>query len=67
MVVEQQVLAAGSAAGKRTDGEYELSLGLSLIGCLDFCRQLSLRDIVNSQAGWHWNIWYRGQIVAFFI
>jgi NADH-quinone oxidoreductase subunit H len=46
---------------------YELALGLSLIGVLIGAGSFSLRDIVNSQAGWHWNLWYRGQIVAFFI
>jgi NADH-quinone oxidoreductase subunit H len=46
---------------------YELSLGLSLIGVLIFAGSFSLRDIVASQAGWHWNLWYRGQVLAFFI
>src|SRR5689334_9956339 len=46
---------------------YELALGLSLIGVLIGAGSFSLRDIVNSQAGWHWNFWYRGQLVAFFI
>lgn len=46
---------------------YELALGLSLIGVLIGAGSFSLREIVNSQAGWHWNLWYRGQIVAFFI
>jgi len=30
--------------------------GLSLIGVLFLPGSFSLRDIVNSQAGWHWNI-----------
>jgi NADH-quinone oxidoreductase subunit H len=46
---------------------YELALGLSLIGVLIGAGSFSLREIVNSQAGWHWNLWYRGQFVAFFI
>jgi NADH-quinone oxidoreductase subunit H len=46
---------------------YELALGLSLIGVIIYAGSFSLRDIVNSQVHWHWNIWYRGQIVAFFI
>ncbi len=51
---------------------YEIALGLSLIGVLILSGSLSLREIVNSQAGmdwgWlpRWNI-FRGQIVAFFI
>ncbi len=51
---------------------YEIALGLSLIGVLIMSGSLSLRQIVNSQAGslWgplpNWNI-FRGQIVAFFI
>ncbi|HKD91606.1 MAG TPA: NADH-quinone oxidoreductase subunit NuoH [Terriglobales bacterium] len=46
---------------------YELALGLSLIGVLIGASSLSLREIVNSQAGGHWNLWYRGQFVAFFV
>src|SRR5437588_11538695 len=36
---------------------YELALGLSLIGVLIISGSLSLREIVNQQAGpfWHWN------------
>ena len=51
---------------------YEISLGLSLIGVLILSGSLSLREIVDAQAGswWHiiprWNI-FQGQIVAFFI
>src|SRR5690349_24386530 len=50
---------------------YEISLGLSLIGVLILSGSLSLREIVDAQAGswWHiiprWNI-FQGQIVAFF-
>ena len=46
---------------------YEIALGLSLIGVLIFAGSFSLREIVNSQAHWHWNIWYRLQFVAFFV
>lgn len=46
---------------------YEIALGLSLIGVLIGAGSFSLREIVNSQAGWHWNLWYRGQFLAFFI
>src|SRR5436305_6649856 len=46
---------------------YELALGLSLIGVLIGAGSFSLREIVNSQAHYHWNLWYRGQFVAFFI
>ncbi|MBV8206048.1 MAG: NADH-quinone oxidoreductase subunit NuoH [Acidobacteria bacterium] len=46
---------------------YELALGLSLIGVLIGAGSFSLREIVNSQAGYHWNLWYRGQVFAFFI
>src|SRR5947209_12213708 len=46
---------------------YELALGLSLIGVLIAAGSFSLREIVNSQAHYHWNIFWRGQIVAFFI
>src|SRR5205085_4301627 len=46
---------------------YEIALGLSLVGVLIFSGSFSLRDIVNQQLGGHWNIWWRGQFVAFFI
>ncbi|MBV9574236.1 MAG: NADH-quinone oxidoreductase subunit NuoH [Acidobacteriales bacterium] len=52
---------------------YEISLGLSLIGVLILAGSFSLREIVDAQAGsfWgfipKWNIFYGGQIVAFFI
>jgi NADH-quinone oxidoreductase subunit H len=46
---------------------YEIALGLSLIGVLIGAGSFSLRDIVNSQARYHWNFFYRGQFVAFFI
>jgi len=48
---------------------YELALGLSLVGVIIMSGTLSLREIVNSQAGpfWHWNFFLGGQFVAFFI
>jgi NADH-quinone oxidoreductase subunit H len=51
---------------------YEISLGLSLIGVLIMAGSLSLRTIVDSQAGvfWgfipRWNI-FHGQLIAFFV
>jgi NADH-quinone oxidoreductase subunit H len=51
---------------------YEISLGLSLIGVLIMAGSLSLRTIVDSQAGvfWgfipKWNI-FHGQFIAFFV
>src|SRR5437868_11373526 len=46
---------------------YELALGLSLVGVIIMSGTLSLREIVNSQAGpfWHWNFFLGGQFVAF--
>jgi NADH-quinone oxidoreductase subunit H len=46
---------------------YEIALGLSLVGVLIFSGSFSLRDIVEAQRGGHWNLWWRGQFVAFFI
>jgi NADH-quinone oxidoreductase subunit H len=48
---------------------YELALALSLIGVLIISGTLSLRGIVNQQAGpfWHWNVFGGLQFVAFFI
>ena len=48
---------------------YELALGLSLVGVIIMSGSLSLREIVNAQAGpfWHWNFFLGGQFVAFFI
>jgi NADH-quinone oxidoreductase subunit H len=52
---------------------YEVSLGLSLVGVLIVAGSFSLRDIVEAQGGhfWgfipKWNIFYGGQIIAFFI
>src|SRR5262245_22756927 len=48
---------------------YELALGLSLIGVIMLAESLSLRQIVNQQAGgiWHWNAFYGFQFIGFFI
>ncbi|HUQ50526.1 MAG TPA: NADH-quinone oxidoreductase subunit NuoH [Terriglobales bacterium] len=48
---------------------YELSLGLSLVGVLMMSGSLSLREIVNSQAGGllYWNMFGGLQFFAFFI
>jgi NADH-quinone oxidoreductase subunit H len=48
---------------------YELSLGLSLVGVIMMSGSLSLREIVNQQAGgiWHWNVISGLQIVGFLI
>jgi NADH-quinone oxidoreductase subunit H len=52
---------------------YEIALGLSLVGVVILSGSLSLREIVDAQAGhfWHfipnWNIFRGGQFVAFFI
>jgi len=44
---------------------YELAMSLSIIAIVMMTGSLSLRDIVNSQQGFNWNIWY--QPVAFLI
>ncbi|MBI2681637.1 MAG: NADH-quinone oxidoreductase subunit NuoH [Acidobacteriales bacterium] len=48
---------------------YELSLGLSLVGVIMLSGSLSLRQIVDAQAGpfWHWNVFVGLQFIAFFI
>jgi NADH-quinone oxidoreductase subunit H len=52
---------------------YEIALGLSLVGVVILSGSLSLREIVDAQAGhfWSfipkWNIFHGGQFVAFFI
>ncbi len=38
---------------------YELAMGLSVIGILLYTGSLSLREIVEQQAGMHWNIFYQ--------
>jgi NADH-quinone oxidoreductase subunit H len=44
---------------------YELALGISIITIVMMTGSLSLRDIVQSQHGMNWNIWY--QPVAFLV
>src|ERR1700683_2968414 len=44
---------------------YEISLGLSLVGVLIMAGSLSLRDIVESQRHFRWNIFF--QPVGFFV
>ena len=49
---------------------YELSLGLALVGVIMMAGTLSLRGIVEQQAGglWNWNFFHGGwQILGFFI
>ena len=46
---------------------YELALGLSIIGVLLLTGSLSLRDIVNNQAGYHWGFVPRWNIFPQFI
>ena len=38
---------------------YELSLGMSIIALLLISNSLNLRDIVDMQSGFHWNIFYQ--------
>lgn len=38
---------------------YELAMGLSLIAIVMMSGSLSLKDIVNQQQSWHWNIFYQ--------
>ena len=38
---------------------YELSMGLSIIALIMVTGTLSLREIVEQQHGWHWNILYQ--------
>lgn len=38
---------------------YELAMGLSIIALVLHTGSLSLKDIVNVQQGWHWNIFYQ--------
>jgi NADH-quinone oxidoreductase subunit H len=44
---------------------YEVSLGLALVGVLIMAGSLSLRDIVESQRHFHWNIFF--QPIGFFV
>lgn len=38
---------------------YELAMGLSIVALVMVTSTLSLRDIVDQQHGWHWNIIYQ--------
>ncbi|HRY31611.1 MAG TPA: NADH-quinone oxidoreductase subunit NuoH [Bacteroidales bacterium] len=38
---------------------YELAMGLSIIALVLVTNTLSLREIVEQQSGWHWNILYQ--------
>lgn len=44
---------------------YEIAMGLSIIALLIMTGTLSLREIAEQQAGWHWNVLY--QPVSFLI
>ena len=44
---------------------YELAMSLSIIAIVMMTGSLSMKDIVNQQQGFHWNIWY--QPLAFMI
>ena len=46
---------------------YELAIGISIIGVLLLTGSLSLRDIVNNQAGYHWGLIPRWNIFPQFI
>jgi len=35
---------------------YEIAMGLAIVGVVMMTGSLSLKDIVNHQAGWHWNV-----------
>ncbi|KLT64110.1 NADH-quinone oxidoreductase subunit NuoH [Pedobacter sp. BMA] len=38
---------------------YEIAMGLSIIALLLMTNTLSLKEIVNQQHGWHWNVLYQ--------
>lgn len=38
---------------------YEVAMGLSIIALLLITNTLSLREIVEQQHGWHWNVFYQ--------
>ncbi len=38
---------------------YELAMGLSIVSLIMVTSSLSLRDIVDQQQGWHWNVLYQ--------
>jgi NADH-quinone oxidoreductase subunit H len=44
---------------------YEIAMGLAIIAMVMMTGSLSMKDIAESQAGWHWNVLY--QPLGFFI
>ncbi len=38
---------------------YELAMGMAIVAVIMFTGSLSLKDIVDSQPGWHWNVFYQ--------
>ena len=38
---------------------YELAMGLSIIALVMMTATLSMREIVDQQSGWHWNVLYQ--------
>jgi NADH-quinone oxidoreductase subunit H len=38
---------------------YELAMGMSIIALIMMTETLSLREIVEQQQGWHWNVFYQ--------
>src|SRR3954468_9807450 len=44
---------------------YEIAMGLAIIALVMMTGSLSLKDIADSQTGWHWNVLY--QPLGFFI
>jgi len=38
---------------------YELAMGLSIIALVMLSSSLSIKTIVDQQAGWHWNVFYQ--------
>jgi NADH-quinone oxidoreductase subunit H len=44
---------------------YELALALSVMGVLMISGTLNLVEIVQQQAGWHWNVFYHFQFFPF--
>ncbi|CAN5607542.1 NADH-quinone oxidoreductase subunit NuoH [soil metagenome] len=44
---------------------YEIAMGLAIIALVMMTGSLSMKDIAESQSGWHWNVFY--QPLGFFI
>ncbi len=38
---------------------YELAMGMSIVALVMMTSTLSLKEIVDQQAGWHWNVFYQ--------